>query len=1095
MGSAFDGHMRHSPVRGFAALVLASAVIFGCTDAPEAPVGTGRLPAVLAIQPTFNPALLRSSAATDALAQAFDQVNRFRMIVKRLSGEVVVDIIIEVTPGQESHELSAEVPMQQATETFTVDLIAMVGSVELFRSEGVAVQAVSGGVTESASSGDAELEYVGPGATASVVTVSPLTLVMGPGGSTDLSADVFDDAGNQLSGVPFGWESDDPTVASVVDGTVTAVSDGRARVVATTPTGLQAGADLYVVDGEIAFTRDGTVFTGSVSGSGGSPVAAGTQPTFSPDGSTLFYSAGGRVIRAGGSTLAGGLWPSVSPDGTKIAFERAAKVRIGNIDGSELSEGPAGFGPQWASSGDAFLVDGGGIERVDADGTNRASVIAGPTGRPAVGGGRLAYVANGRLFVASEDGTGAVEIVSGVSGRPSLSPDGSWVIGTTDSGLVIAPANGTGPALPLLYGEASHPAWKGTGNLMSPAQVAITGLNPANPGVGEEVEILGSGFDVIIPGNNSVSFTTANAGASSDGPARAVVETPITGVSRTGIRTTVPEGIIPGPITVRNFSTSATFEFDPPLGTINVSVMTTSGHPVEGASVTLTDSNDGARTVSSNAAGTAAFTALPPSQYTTTEVVPPAGFSLVSVPAPAEISFGQTLALEALLRAEVLRIELDPAAPALEVGTVTEVTVKAFDGLGNPVTDPASVTWQALTPARALFVGGGLTGRLLGVLPSPAAGANDVSFQVTVEGVTTQFSATVSTFVGGFTTDAAGGPFPGVPVTLKSGAGATLGSQNSGPDGAYHFGGLFPGTFHVSVTPPARFLVEPQSYDWTLDEATTAGVGDFVLTPPPPTPGGDIVVFNDLNMFDEHALDDEHDNEHLTANLVSYTGPGFRAQTSTEVWWDVGHSSSCSQDTCAADEHNMHEAVDEVEEEGMTVVPMQSEVGDFASIPPQVKVIWLWMPTVAYTRDEVNAFKKFASEGGRIVFIGEHAGFYPEFAIENQFLADLGVGMTTIGSMESCGRNEWGSSRIRKHQITADMSGFAMACASRVVPGPNDFPLFFVPSSSDGSGPDVPIAAVAKIDLTPLSGRTPAKIVSPVSRKKTHDPLGTPIGN
>jgi Carboxypeptidase regulatory-like domain/WD40-like Beta Propeller Repeat len=1171
--------MRHSVLRGLAALILSSAVISGCTEAPEASVGAGLLPAIVAIQPTFPAALLRSSAATDALAQAFDRVDRFRMIVRRLSGEIVVDIIITVTPGQESHSLSAEVPMQQASEQFIIDLIAMVGSTELFRSEGIAVQAVAGGVTETAGAGDAELQYVGPGATASVVTVSPITIVIGPGASTRLTATVFDDTGNSLPGVPLGWESDAPSVASVTDGTVTAVGNGRARIVATTPTGLQAGADLYVVDGEIAFTRDGTIFRGSVSSSAATPVASGTQPTFSPDGSELFYSAGGRVIRVGGSTLAGGLWPAVSPDGTKIAFERAGKIQIANIDGTRLSQGPAGFGPQWASSGDAFLVDSGGVERVDADGSNRSSVVSGPTGRPAVGGGLLAYIANGTLFVASEDGSGAVEIMGDVSGRPALSPDGTWVIGTTDAGLMIAPANGSGPALPLLHGEASHPAWKGVGNLMAPPQVAITGLNPTNPGIGTEVEIQGSGFDVIIPGNNSVSFTTATAGSSSaDGPAQAVVETPITSVSRTGIRTMVPEGIIPGPITVRNFSSSASFEFDPPLGTINVSVMTTSGHPVEGAAVTLTDSNGGARTLSSDAAGLASFSQLPPSEYTTA-VVAPEGFSLASVPGAETISFGQTLTLEALLRAEVLRIEIDPATPALEVGTVTEVTVKAFDGLGNRVTDPSSIRWQALAPERALFVGGGLTGRLLGVLPSPAPGANDVSFKVTVEGVSTEFSATVSTFIGGFARDGAGAPFPDVPVTLRSGAGATLGSQNTGPDGGYHFGGLFPGSYKVSITPPPGFIAAPPAFDWTLDEMTTAGIGDFVLalpqaftlipetverlpggtqqftpdgapgpfdwsvngivggsstfgtidasgfytapaavpTPatfpvcaavkgnprvfacadvtinPVPTAGEDVVVFNDVNVFGSPMRSGGDANNMLMArNLVNFTSSGARTN-GTRVWMDYGRSARDGGTSRTSSFRNIMSG------EGFTVDVVHTADGtstnaDFTNLPSDLKVIFLWTPQVFYTVAEINSLKAFAVEGGRIVYVGEWDGFLTQNGIdvENKFLTDMGAEMRNIGQAVDCGFNTL-AGNIVQHQVTAGMTGITLACASVIVPGPNDFALFY-----DRSGTKV-LAGVAKIDPTPISAPAPASIILnrpgvPVDAEFKFDAAGRPIG-
>jgi hypothetical protein len=260
---------------------------------------------------------------------------------------------------------------------------------------------------------------------------------------------------------------------------------------------------------------------------------------------------------------------------------------------------------------------------------------------------------------------------------------------------------------------------------------------------------------------------------------------------------------------------------------------------------------------------------------------------------------------------------------------------------------------------------------------------------------------------------------------------------------------------------------------------------------PIPTAGEDVVVFNDLNIFDNGALNMEPQNETLIANLVNYVATGSRATSGTEVWWDLGHSPSCSSGTCGGGSSNMSKARGVIQAEGFTFVAMSSSVGDLAVIPAQVKVIWLWMPTIAYTRDEINAFKKFASEGGRIIFVGEHGGFYPEFAIENQFLADMGAQMTNQGAFINCGRNLLPQSQIATHQVTTGMTSAAMGCASQVIPGPNDFVLL------RSGGSDLPIAGVAKIDVTPLPAPAPgpAKIVVPVSHKKTHDSLGNPIKN
>jgi hypothetical protein len=137
-------------------------------------------------------------------------------------------------------------------------------------------------------------------------------------------------------------------------------------------------------------------------------------------------------------------------------------------------------------------------------------------------------------------------------------------------------------------------------------------------------------------------------------------------------------------------------------------------------------------------------------------------------------------------------------------------------------------------------------------------------------------------------------------------------------------------------------------------------------------------------------------------------------------------------------------------------------VASWASIPSNVKVIFLWNPRIAYTRTDINGFKAFASEGGRIVFIGEHVGFYLQTGIdtENQFLADMGSQFTNVGDVLACIETIL-PPNIAQHQTTAGMTSVTIACASEALPGPNDFPLFI---ESTGKA----VAGVAKISTVPL---------------------------
>jgi hypothetical protein len=175
---------------------------------------------------------------------------------------------------------------------------------------------------------------------------------------------------------------------------------------------------------------------------------------------------------------------------------------------------------------------------------------------------------------------------------------------------------------------------------------------------------------------------------------------------------------------------------------------------------------------------------------------------------------------------------------------------------------------------------------------------------------------------------------------------------------------------------------------------------------------------------------------------------------------------------------------------GMTMVDDFTATLD--SIPAGVKVLFLWTPTVVFSRNEVNLMKQFSAQGGRVVFVGEHASYYGSgIPIENQFLLDMGAQMTNIGQQVDCGYVVQADTVLRQHQITNGMTGVAMGCASVLVPGPNDFPLWY-----DMTNTQV-LAAVAKVSTTPLPA-PPAAIrqappVQPLPRRVRVDAVGRPL--
>jgi hypothetical protein len=227
-----------------------------------------------------------------------------------------------------------------------------------------------------------------------------------------------------------------------------------------------------------------------------------------------------------------------------------------------------------------------------------------------------------------------------------------------------------------------------------------------------------------------------------------------------------------------------------------------------------------------------------------------------------------------------------------------------------------------------------------------------------------------------------------------------------------------------------------------------------------PTAGADVVVFNDLNMFDNYYGAPDANNLQLFRNLVSFSGTGTRG-AGNKVLVYFGHASLCSGCAGASGSWSTFEAT--MASQGYTVSEGSDVTTPLSSIDPAVKVLVLALPTIAFDYLEINALKQFASEGGRIVWVGEFDGYYGAgIAVENQFFSDMGAVMRNLGSAYDCGLVVLPAASLRSHQIMTGLADLSVACASEVQLGPNDFALFYDDTNTHVLG------AVAKIDLTPL---------------------------
>lgn len=225
---------------------------------------------------------------------------------------------------------------------------------------------------------------------------------------------------------------------------------------------------------------------------------------------------------------------------------------------------------------------------------------------------------------------------------------------------------------------------------------------------------------------------------------------------------------------------------------------------------------------------------------------------------------------------------------------------------------------------------------------------------------------------------------------------------------------------------------------------------------PPLPPGADVVVLNDINPFDNSGMT-EPSNQTMVTNMVTFSGSGPR-NAGKVVLMSRGHASRCGTGECGPGAFAVMEST--ITAAGMTILNSTSD--DLSVIAPDVKVIFLWTPINDYADPEIAAFKMFAAEGGRIVFVGEHEGYYGTgIGLENRFLVSMGALMTNTGGMVDCGYNVLPMASLRPHQITTGMTDVKIACASVIIPGPNDFPLFFDSTNSQL------LAGVARINTGP----------------------------
>ncbi len=399
------------------------------------------------------------------------------------------------------------------------------------------------------------------------------------------------------------------------------------------------------------------------------------------------------------------------------------------------------------------------------------------------------------------------------------------------------------------------------------------------------------------------------------------------------------------------------------------------------------------------------------------------------------------------------RIAITVPKTTLGVGEVMLATAAVVDAAGSAF--PTPITWSTSNSAVITVTDQGVvTGVATGSAALQAAGggmstglnisvSSPVTMSLNLQTIEKLPNGTQQLFV----------------VDQVHNPGPYIWSVNNIDNGNATYGTIVPGEGGVVTYVAPAAVPVPATFDvCARRQADPTARGCVTVTiKPVPSGGADVIVVNDVNIFDSNSARNPS-NVTFYLNLANYTASGPRANQKGVLIFG-GHYAvdggyyvySGAGAVLSANGYNVT-----VQNNGSATLA--------AGINPNVKVIFLELPSVPFSNAEINVLKQFAADGGRIVYVGEHQGYYGNniFNVENPFFHAMGAQLTNTGGALDCGYNVLPASVLRPHQITTGMTNVEMACSSTISLGPNDYALMY------NSDMIHVFAAVAKIDVTPL---------------------------
>jgi uncharacterized protein YjdB len=938
------------------------------------------------------------------------------------------------------------------------------------------------------------LEYSAPDARATALHLTAGATTLDPGATTKITATGTDANNAAISPIRIGWTSRNTSIATVDDaGNIVASQlTGQTYIVARTPANLAdslliktrgAVAQVIATPASISLLRGGTsTITAEVRDPSGTLIAD-RAPTFtSSDDRIATVTAAGSItgIAVGSATITATAGDKTSTAAVTVASSvagiqlDASTVTLANIgDGQQLSAtitakaggSVVGLTPTFTTSDNSVAVvtaDG----RVSAAGYGVATITATietftATATVSVVGPLVISPATPTIFsratqqlTVTAGGKGPFTwTVNGVTG-------GNATLGQISaSGLYTAPAQIPIPASFDICAVQASPATQGCTRVTIASPVAGIQLAPPTVTLPE------------IGGNAQLTATViAKPGASVAGltPTFTTSDATVATVAADGRVTATGYGIATITATIESFTAATSVSVVGPL--VNApAAPTIFSNSTQQFQVTAGGKGPFAWTVNGVAGGN--------------ETVGQISAAGVYTPASSTASGATSF--------EICAVQTTPATQGCTKVSVTSPV--AGIQLAPPTVTLANIgDGQQLTATIIAKPDGSVVGFTPAFTTSdPNVATVSSAGRVTaVNWGTATITARIETFTATSTISVVA-PLTLSPKTadklpngtqqfqvLAGGSGPFTWTVNGVMGGSAVFGTITASGFYVA---PAT-VPNPSTFDVCAVQLlpATQGCATVTIHAVPPA-GTDVVVLNDVNVFDATGMADAN-NRLFVNNLVSYTGPGPRAtQTGVELY--LGHGSLFPPSVAL-----LNAAMP-----GFTIATVTETA--ITSIPATFKVLFLWAPTVAFSNAEINVMKQFSAEGGRIVFVGEHSGVYATgIPIENNFLSNMGAQMTNAGGAFDCANPDYpilpASRLTTTHQVMTGLTQLTVACASEVVPGPNDFVLF---RSVDGTRV---LGGVAKIDVTPLQLSNFRKLHATVVRAATAptlDAAGRPL--